>query len=263
MSGAADDSDIAATVAAMSRVGERFELLGVDGWLQGRTMYGGASSYLAYAAVRAALPDLPPLRGAQVGFVAPVGPDLAITVSVLREGRSVSQIQTDLTSDGALAHRGLWLFGSARPSNGEVAPQVLDNLVPYADARPAASRPGLHFIRKFDIRHAEREGAQAGVIRRWVRLKARGGLVPVGELVLIGDALPPGSLREMEREGPISSINWSFTLLGDNPTTHDGWWLLETASNHMADGFSSETLRMWNSDGVEVMRGLQSVAIFG
>jgi hypothetical protein len=31
----------------------------------------------------------------------------------------------------------------------------------------------------------------------------------------------------------------------------------------MADGFSSETLRMWNADGVEVMRGLQSVAIFG
>lgn len=263
MSGSAADSDLAATVATMSRVEERFELRGVDGWLQGRTMYGGASSYLAYAAVRSAMPGLPPLRGAQIGFVAPVGEDLDITVSVLREGRSVSQIQTDLFSDGVLAHRGLWLFGSARPSNGEVAPHVLDDLVPYADAKPASSPAGLHFIHKLDIRRAEPEGAPAGVIRRWVRLKARGGLDPVGELVLIGDALPPGSLREMEREGPISSINWSFTVLGDNPVTHDGWWLLETASNHMADGFSSETLRMWNSDGVEVMRGLQSVAIFG
>ena len=263
MSRTADDADIAATVAAMLRVDDRFELRGVDGWLQGRTMYGGASSYFAYAAARTGMPDLPPLRGAQIGFVAPVGQDLDITVSVLREGRSVSQIQTDLFCDGALAHRGLWLFGSARPSNGGIAPQVLGDLVPYADAKPASSPPGLHFIRKFDIRHAEPESAKVGVIRRWVRLKARDGLDPLGELVLIGDALPPGSLRAMEREGPISSINWSLTLLGDKPVTHDGWWLLETASNHMADGFSSETLRMWNTDGVEVMRGLQSVAIFG
>jgi hypothetical protein len=31
----------------------------------------------------------------------------------------------------------------------------------------------------------------------------------------------------------------------------------------MGEGFSSETLRLWNSDGVEVMHGLQSVAVFG
>ncbi len=263
MSATTDYSDIVQTVAAMARVDDRFELRGVDGWLQGRTMYGGASSYLAYAAARSAMPDLPPLRGAQIGFIAPVGQDIDITVSVLREGRSVNQIQTDIISDGALAHRGLWLFGSARPSNGAVAPQVVDDLVPHEEAAQAAMPQGLHFVHKFDIRKAEPAGVKPGVIRRWVRLRDRGGIDPVGEMVLIGDVLPPGSVRETEREGPISSINWSFTMLGDRPTTHDGWWLLETASNHMADGFSSETLRMWNTDGVEVMRGLQSVAIFG
>lgn len=263
MSGRTDFSDIAETVAAMARVGDRFELRGVDGWLQGRTMYGGASSYLAQAAARKAMPELPPLRSAQIGFIAPVGQDVSISVSVLREGRSVSQIQTDLYSDGALAHRGLWLFGSARPSNGAIAPSLADGLILPEDADPAAMPAGLHFIRKFDIRRAEPAGVKAAVIRRWVRLKQRGGLDPLGEMVLIGDALPPGAMRAMERQGPISSINWTFTLLGEAPTTRDGWWLLETASNHMADGFSSETLRMWNTDGVEVMRGLQSVAIFG
>lgn len=263
MSGATATSDIASAVAAMARVGDRFELRGVDGWLQGRTMYGGASSFLAYAAARKAMPDLPPLRGAQIGFIAPVGQDVEIAVSVLRQGRSVSQIQTDLYCDGALAHRGLWLFGSARPSNGEVAPPRAEDMVPYTDAEPASAPPGLHFLKNFDIRNAEPTEARAGVVRRWVRLKARESLDPLAEMALIGDALPPGSLRAMERQGPISSINWSFSLLGDTPVTHDGWWLLETASNHMADGFSSETLRMWNTDGVEVMRGLQTVAIFG
>ena len=96
-----------------------------------------------------------------------------------------------------------------------------------------------------------------------MRLKDRSGLDPQAELVGIGDALPPGSARAMERMGPISSITWAFTLLGDVPETRDGWWLLETRSNHMGNGFSSETLRLWNSEGVEVMHGLQSVAVFG
>lgn len=67
MNDAAALSDIAETVAAMRGVGDRFELRGVDDWLQGRTMYGGASSYLAHAAARKAMPGLPPLRGAQIG----------------------------------------------------------------------------------------------------------------------------------------------------------------------------------------------------
>lgn len=255
---------IGQVAADMRQAGERFELRGVDGWLQGRTMYGGASSFLAYAAARKAMPDLPPLRGAQIGFVAPVSPDMDITVSVLRQGKSVSQIQTDLYCEGALAHRGLWLFGSARTANGSVTPGSCEGFLPYEGMDAVGSPEGLHFIRNLNIRRAEPEGGiRPGTLRRWVRIRDGAGLDPIGELLLIGDALPPGSIRAMERQGPISSINWSLTVLGDAPTTREGWWLLETSSNHMAEGFSSETLRMWNADGVEVMRGLQSVAIFG
>lgn len=257
-------ADIARVAAGLPEGTNTFALRGIDGWLQGRTMYGGASTFLAYSAARKAMPSLPPLRGAQIGFIAPVSADMDIAVSVLREGKSVSQIQTDLFCDGALAHRGLWLFGSARPSNGAFsAPGVTDgNTVATADE--LVSPPEMQFVQNLEIRRAEPAGnPRPSVIRRWVRLRNRDGIDPIGELMLIGDALPPGSLRLMERRGPMSSINWSLTLLGDAPATHDGWWLLETASNHLADGFSSETLRMWNTDGVEVMRGLQSVAVFG
>lgn len=253
--------DLAARIEA---TGDGFRLSGADGWMQGRTMYGGASSFLAYCAARLRFPDLPPLRGAQIGFVAPVGSEVEIAVTMLRAGRSVSQVQTDLFCDGGLAHRGLWLFGSARPSNGEVAPALAEDFVPFEGAETIRPPEGMHFVHNLEIRRAEPHGGlRAASVRRWVRLRDRTGLDPVGELIGIGDALPPGSLRAMERHGPISSINWSLTLLGDAPQTRDGWWLLETSSNHLADGFSSETLRMWNADGVEVMRGLQSVAVFG
>lgn len=252
-------------VQGLELVAGGFALHGADGWMQGRTMYGGASTLIAYAAARRAFPDLPPLRAAQAGFVGPVGSDVQIAVNVLRQGRNVTQVATDMTCAGELVHRALWLFGSAREANARVEPARADNVVPVDEAEEVPMPvEGLHFVRKLELRRAEaRGGARVGTVRRWVRLRDRDGLDPIGELLGIGDALPPGSVRAMQRPGPISSINWSLTLLNDHPRTRDGWWLLETASNFADDGFSSETLRCWNAEGIEVMRGLQSVAIFG
>jgi acyl-CoA thioesterase len=244
--------------------GDHYALHGAAGWMQGRTMYGGASSFIAYCAATAAFPDLPPLRAAQIGFIGPVGEDIEARVTMLRAGKSVSHVETSLHCAGALVHRATWLFGQARGSNGQLSADRLDRLVPPEDCATVTARHSVPaFVDRMDVRRAGASDGRTAVIRRWARLRDRAGLDPLAELIAMGDALPPGSMRAMERPGPISSINWSLTLLGDAITTRDGWWLLETASNHMADGFSSETLRAWNTDGVEVMRGLQAVAIFG
>lgn len=256
---------LAALAARLEERDGRLALSGAEGWMQGRTMYGGASTYLAYRAVLSRFPELPPLRAAQVGFVAPVLDDITIEVSMLRQGRSVSQVTTDLYSDGALAHRTLWLFGSARPANAEVAMGRADDFLPVEQAEPfPAHTDPAFFTHRFEQRRAEtRGGTRIGTFRRWIRLADRDGMDATDELLAIADALPPGSARAMMRKGPVSSINWSMNLLGEAKATRDGWWLVETASNWAADGFSSETLRLWDADGIEVMRGLQSVAIFG
>jgi acyl-CoA thioesterase len=249
----------------LTQHGDRHHLHGAAGWMQGRTMYGGASSFIAYCAAIRSFPDLPPLRAAQIGFIGPVGEAIEAQATMLRTGKSVSHVETTLWCDGALAHRATWLFGRARDGNGYKPADRLEQLTPPEQAEPVPASPGSPaFVRRMDLRRAAPRGGDGQIaIRRWVRLKDRAGLDPYAELVAIGDTLPPGSMRAMQRPGPLSSINWSLTLLGEHPVTRDGWWLLETASNHMADGFSSETLRMWNTDGTEVMRGLQSVAIFG
>ena len=245
--------------------GDHYHLHGAAGWMQGRTMYGGASSFIAYVAARRAFPDLPPLRAAQIAFIGPVGEDIEALVAMLRTGKSVSHVETSLWCDGALAFRATWLFGRARPGNGHNPAERLHEFTAPETSEPVAHSPmAPAFISRMDLRRGTPCGGDGRIaISRWVRLKERGGLDPYAEIIAIGDTLPPGSMRAMERPGPLSSINWSLTVLGDAVTTRDGWWLLETASNHLADGFSSETLRMWNTDGVEVMRGLQSVAIFG
>ena len=82
-------------------------------------------------------------------------------------------------------------------------------------------------------------------------------------LILIGDTMPPGAMRAMQRPGPVSSMNWAINLLDPLAQTRDGWWLAEAASDHADHGYSSERLRLWDADGRLVMIGQQAAAVFG
>jgi len=63
---------VASLLDPITREGGATRFENLDSWLQGRTLYGGASALIAYTAAIRAFPDLPPLRAAQVAFVAPV-----------------------------------------------------------------------------------------------------------------------------------------------------------------------------------------------
>ena len=239
---------------------------GLDHWMQGRTLYGGASALIAYTAVTRAFPDLPPLRGAQIAFVAPTGPEMELRREIVRQGRNVAQVRSEIWCAGACALTAFWLFGTDREPNAlhDAAP-VDEWPGPPEDAEPAMHGKGPAFIQNnFEIfRAQEQQGPGAPVVRRWARLTERSGLDPVSELILMGDVLPPGAMRAMQRQGPLSSINWSFNLLDSAPATRDGWWLAETASQHADAGYSSERLRLWNADGKQILDGMQCVAVFG
>lgn len=240
-------------------------LQNAEAWLQGRTLYGGASALIAYTAATRAVPNLPPLRAAQIAFSGPVGEAFETRVSVLRAGRNVTQLRSELVADGEVGLAATFVFGAGREANA-VHP------APPCEPWPGAPEEGealpnpeaLHFIGNFELRRAQ-EGSGPGfpLVRRWLRLKDEGGLDPISRLVLIGDTLPPGSMRAMQRRGPLSSINWSLNILDPEAETRDGWWLAETASDHADNGYSSERLRLWNADGKLVMVGMQAAAIFG
>lgn len=234
-------------------------------WLQGRTLYGGASALIAYTAAVRAHPGLPPLRAAQIAFSGPVGESFETRVSVLRAGRNVTQLRSELVADGEVGLEATFVFGAAREANA-VHPAPRCEPWPGApeDAEPLPNPEALHFIGNFELRRAQEEtGPGFPLVRRWLRLKDESGLDPVSRLVLIGDTLPPGSMRAMQRRGPLSSVNWSFNILDPEAETRDGWWLAETASDHADHGYSSERLRLWNADGTLVMVGMQAAAIFG
>lgn len=234
--------------------------------MQGRTVYGGASALLAYVAAIRKFPDLPPLRAAQIGFVAPVGTAVELRAEMTRQGRNVAQIRSEILCEGRVALTSMWLFGTGREPNGNHAALPLEGATGTPeDGVPVDDRLAPAFLKNnYEVRHtAEQVAPGVPIVRRWVRLHDRTALDPVEELILMGDTLPPSAIRIMQRPGPLSSINWSFNLLDPAPATRDGWWLVETASDHADHGYSSERLRLWNSDGRQMISGLQSVAIFG
>lgn len=235
-------------------------------WMQGRTLYGGASALVAYTLAVRAFPGLPPLRAGQVAFVAPVGEEIELAAHIVRQGRNVTQVRSEILCDGRVALSAFWLFGEGREPNA-VHPSAPAEDWPGApeDNEVVTHQFAPAFIQKnFELRRGQARNSDRGAtVRRWARLTEAQDLDPVARLVLMGDVMPPGAMRAMQRQGPISSINWSFNVLDPESRSRDGWYLAENASQHADAGYSSERLRMWDADGRQVLDGLQCVAVFG
>lgn len=247
-----------------------FTLPKADEWMQGRTMYGGASALIAYTDALRAFPDLAPLRAAQIGFVAPVGDTIELHTELLREGRNVTQIRTHIIGEKGPALSATFLFGAEREANALHTPPRPQWWPDGPDSfEPLQSDKAPAFIRhNFEVRRAQEERgpmAQGGtpLVRRWCRLKDASGLDAVSEMLLLGDVLPPAAFRVMQRMGPVSSVNWALNVLAAGQRETGGWWLAENATDHADKGYSSERQRLFNADGAQMLAGLQSVAVFG
>ncbi len=240
-----------------------------DSWRQGRTAYGGIVTALGIqAAVQAHAAVLPPLRAVQVNFIGPAAGQLGFEAQVLREGKSVVSMGVDVTADGALAARLMLVFGRARES--AIAHDFGDfPAVPEpAQCRElnAAAAPFVPaFLQNFQLKPAGGampvSGAAYPEQMAWLRHRDATGVDPAIVLAAMGDAMPPAAFTAFRAPAPISSINWSFELL--DPAPAGEWFLLRSFSQHARDGYSSQDMQVWDERKQLVMRGRQSVAIFG
>ncbi len=232
-------------------------------WMQGRTSYGGLSTTLAYAAARSLADDLPPLRSASIAFISPLAGEVRARAELVRRGRSTAFVDADVSGEGGLGLKAGFVFMADRDSpvryDGSPPPEAVD---PEAGAA-AFVTDGPGFAGNLEWRHAWPE-PRPGVpdLLLWVRLREREDLDPTAELLAVADALPPGARPLMPERRPISSISWMVNLLTPQPATADGWWLLRSQAHHVAGGFSSQHMTMWNRDRLCVAQGMQSVAIF-
>lgn len=238
-------------------------------WKQGRTAYGGFSATLLLAAARKAYPDLPPLRSTMVNFTGPVSDPPHITVDLLRQGRNITTLRVVAMTDGKTAASAIFSFGHAQDSHVSATSPAQDAPAPedtegfFPEGLPKLP---IGFFNNFDVRliegHRPFMGGDRGYMRVWARHRdpAMHG-TPEG-LLSIADVLPPAAFSICTRMGPNSSVNWICNVLREDLSTKDGWWMIESDLTAGSDGYSSQVMRMWNSDGDMVVDGMQSVVIF-
>ncbi|MDZ3830822.1 MAG: thioesterase family protein [Sphingopyxis sp.] len=238
-----------------------------EGWMQGRTAYGGISSAVALAATMALHPTETPLRYAQISFVGPVSGDCTVTTRELRRSKSSLFIDAGVTSHQGFGTAALFAFSADRQSHLDhdrlAMPDAPDpdmlQPVPEHRARPP-------FTRHFDMRPttAPRFGwkEETGEYLTWVRFVEEPACHPMVALLAMGDALPPAALALCHEFGPISSMNWTVNMLTGAPQTDNGWWLLSAKTGYARGGFSVQDMMLWNRAGEPVLSGSQGIAIY-
>lgn len=238
-------------------------------WTQGRTAFGGLTAALMLHACRVQNPGLAPLRSALIGFTGPVTSDPLLTSRLLRQGRNVTTAETEARIGDQVVGTGNFSFGAAQTSSIRVIcpspdapdPDACEDLIP-----PQAAAMAPQFHHNFDIRLIEGDrpmsGSDRGYIRGWARHRDPASRAGIVSLMCIADILPPAVFPMFPRLGPNSSMTWICNFLSDAPETQDGWWQVETRLSAAADGYSSQQMRIWNSDGDLVVDGMQSVVIF-
>jgi hypothetical protein len=57
-------------------------------------------------------------------------------------------------------------------------------------------------------------------------------------------------------------MTWMVDILADAPADDDGWRLMRSTAETVADGYSSQAMTIWTRAGLALLAARQCVAIF-
>jgi acyl-CoA thioesterase len=246
---------------------DSFQIAVTDDWLQGRTLYGGLSAALCVEAATRAYEGLPPLQSAQFAFVGPASGQLRLTPSILRKGKSTVFVSVDLVGDAGIATRATLCFGAPRASRLSYQHLPMPQVPPPESCKAFRPRDqGPSFARHFDFLHAggalPLSGADKPELLIWLRHVDRSLPNAAVPLIALADAPPPAAFSMFPEFAPISTMTWTIDMLSDLSGPDDGWRLLLTTGESIANGYSSQAMTVWDSTGKPLIAARQSVALF-
>ena len=172
-----------------------------------------------------------------------------------------------MVGEQGVAARSIFTFGAKRESALDFrkleAPSVAE---PHEIESFFEGGRRPKFSEHFNVRLAAGgrpvSGAPDADITLWMRHKDDAALYNATSLLAIGDAPPPAALTMFTAPAPISSMTWMAEFLTDHIDTDNGWFLARHTAQTAKDGYSSQSMRMWNTRGEPVMVGRQTIAVF-
>jgi len=244
-----------------------------ESWAQGRTIFGGLQAALAVRAMRDLVPQTVPLRVLQASFIAPIAPGpVRIEASVLRRGKSVTQVEARILDQQQTACLVFAVFGEARPSVLDIRPPR-HGLPPAEAATPFVYVEGvapaftqhvamrwLGGVNIFRGAKEPRTGIYVGF-----RDDPYAGPGALGEAQIIGyaDIVPTPGLSLLKQPTMASSLTWTLELLTDDfGPAREGLWLMDTEVTAGRHGYLNQSATLWSPEGEAVALSRQSVVVF-
>lgn len=247
---------------------DRWRLDLPQGWLQGRSVFGGLSAAAMAALGRRLVPDAQrSLRTASIQLLAPVvGGPIEATASVLREGRNITFVEVRLFQTDLLAARATLVFSrditsaldvQAPPPPSVPAPESLEALPFIQGLTP-------QFTQHVDMRWADgrppfmggTKAAFTGLFRYRVPLGDAEGL-----LALL-DTWPAPTLSLAKAPCAASTVAWTAHLL-EIPPTFDDWFTMRYETVVGAHGLHTVQGHLYDATGAMIGWTEQLVAVFG
>jgi len=240
-----------------------------DTWMQGRTTYGGLTAALSFQGALGLVGDIP-IRSAQVAFVGPVGGDIKIKPTLLRQGKNTAFVSVDVIAETGVTAQSIFAFGTRRQSSlhfddmPKPETPAPDEINSFFD--PDRPRPG--FSRNFDMRIATGgrpiSGSKDKSIGLWMRHLDPDTPQDATAVLAIGDAPPPAVMSMLAVPSRISSMTWMAEFMTDEIATDPaGWYFAQHTAQLSKDGYSSQSMRLWNRKGEPILVGRQTIAVFG
>lgn len=259
-------TEFSTLISDMAREGDEWTSNPSEDWRQGRTLFGGLSAALCYAACEAFVSDLPPLRSAQIAYIGPSAGEATLRPSILRRGKSVTFMACDLIADGATATRALFCFGADRDSAYAKPAAPAPHVPRPVDCEPLFKGQAPTFAQHLDQRVAGGyrpvTGAPDGDLLVWVKHRDPTPLQSMVSLVALGDALPPASLPRLRAPAAISTMTWQFDLIDPARFDASRYVLLRSTDDALGQGYSGQVMSMWDEEGHAILTARQSVAVF-
>lgn len=247
-----------------------------DTWAQGRTVYGGLTAALIHQQMRqqvmAAQPDeFRPVRYLNFSFIGPlqVNEPIRIETTLLRSGRSATQLMSQVLQDDRICVVAQGCFGVRRDSVIHITDQQQHDMKPPKRANFLPQIPGVvpRFLRHMEINmQAGRLPFMRGKLDHlhgWMRLKKAPQACHDEHLIAVIDAWPSTVLQQLKKPAAASTMNWNLEFTQQAGLPKPGEWLAYQAeTSHAADGYVFGDASIWNPQGQLLALSRQTVGLF-
>jgi len=191
--------------------------------------------------------------------------DAEVTASVVRAGRTTTNVSATMTQDGTarlVVHAVLGDLAAATPDAASgadltVAPPDLPAPELCVDRRELGQGVDLPILSRLDVRvrpeHVVADRAGAAIVEGWVRFAD--GTPPQAQwLPLFADAFPPALRTRMGAVGWVPTIELTVHV---RRRPVDGWVLARFECDDVDNGRMIESGTLWDSAGAVVARSRQ------